>query len=111
MSTPVVTSSGSQTAVVGTEHVLYTSGFTGTFQLWVDISAMQAGDTLELRTKTKVLGGGAVGVVLYQIFSGAASVDDALQYSIPVPCDQAASFTLKQTAGVGRVYPWKVLAL
>jgi hypothetical protein len=111
MSAPTVDASGTQTAVIDTEHTLRTTVAAGTFQLWVDISAMQTGDTLELRAKTNILSAGSVNVIFLQTFSGAAPADDAVQVSIPLPADQPVVFTLKQTAGTGRDFPWKVLSL
>jgi hypothetical protein len=46
-----------------------------------------------------------------QVYNAAAPADDAVQLSIPIPADQPVTFTLKQTAGTGRDFPWKVLAL
>lgn len=111
MSIPFVISSGTQAASIGTEHTLAVTAASEVYQLWVDLTNMASGDTTELRIKTKILPAGAVGVILLQSFSNAPSADDVIQLSIPIPADQPVTFTLKQTAGTGRNYDWKVLAL
>jgi hypothetical protein len=111
MSAPTVDASGTQTMTVGVEHTLRTTVAAGTFQLWLDIAAMQAGDTVEVRAKTNILAAGTVRVIYAQTFSGAAPADDAIELSIPLPADQPVTFTIKQTAGTSRSVPWKTLSL
>lgn len=105
--------SGTQTATVGTEHVLADVAIAGTFTLHVDASNMASGDTVELRIYQIVLTGGTRRVAYLQAYSGAQSADDMIKISIPVSNEltDAGSlrFSLKQTLGTGRAFPFKVL--
>jgi hypothetical protein len=102
-----VDASGTQAAVIGTEHTLDTSNANGTFQLLVDVSALQLGDVLELRVYTKVLATSG----LNQVWKATIAQPQFNQVapSPPLPSDQQIRFTLKQVAGVGRNYDWKVM--
>jgi hypothetical protein len=102
-----LSASGTQTAVISTEHVLATKTDNGTYVLAVDTGAMVNGDILELRVYTKVLTGGTARVVYYAAFSHAQGEPN--KYSPPVPCDIECKVTLKQTAGTGRDFPWALL--
>lgn len=106
-----VESSGTQTAVISTEHSLAAPSSAGVRLLVVDVSNMVAGDALELRIKGNVLGGGATIVAYKEVFYGAPDADDKMKLSIPFPSDNGGTFTLKQTAGTGRQFPWKSLTL
>lgn len=104
--------SGTQTAVIGTEHTLHDNTNFKTFVAYADLSNMAAGDMLELRIYSKVLSTSALNVAYYMAFSGAQSANGGLfQVSLPLPSDQEWRFTLKQLTGVGRNYDWKVISL
>jgi hypothetical protein len=104
---------GTQTATVTTEHTLLDIAVAGTFTLHVDTNAMAAGDVLELRVYQIVLTGGTRRVAYFQSWSGAQPADDLIKISVPISNEltDAGSlrFTLKQTLGTGRAFPWKVL--
>lgn len=104
---------GTQTAIIGTEHDLTDVNVAGVFTLHVDTSNMVAGDVLELRVYQIELTGGTRRVLFYQPFYGAQLTDDIAKVSFPVGNDltdaTSLRFTLKQTFGTGEVYPWKVL--
>lgn len=106
-------SSGTQTAVIGTEHTLLDVAVAGTFTLHVDVNAMVAGDVMELRAYQIVLTGGTRRVAYMTRYIGAQSADDLIKVSVPISNEltDAGSlrFTLKQTVGTGRAFPWKVL--
>jgi len=55
----VVESSGTQTAVIGTEHTLASPTTAKTRQLVVDLSNLANGDVVELKVRRKVLAAGA----------------------------------------------------
>lgn len=106
-----VKASNTQTAVINTEHVLLTTGDDGTYQFFVDVNAMTATDVLELRIKTSVLVAGTIRGCYKQTLRGAQNVDGLIFVSVPISTDLGADFTLKQTAGTGRNFPWKVLSI
>lgn len=105
--------SGTQTASVGTEHFLSSPNVAGTFTLHVDTNAMAAGDVLELRVYQMVLTGGTQRVAYFQSYSGVQPADDLIKISVPISNEltdtNALRFSLKQTYGTGRAFPWKVL--
>lgn len=105
--------SGTQTAVIGTEHFLTSPAVAGTFTLHVDANAMVAGDVLELRVYQIVLTGGTTRVAYYVKYAGAQNADDVIKLSVPISNEltdaNSLRFSLKQTAGTGRAFPWKVL--
>lgn len=105
--------SGTQTATIGTEHFVSSPSVAGVFTLHLDTSNMAGGDLLEVRIYQKILSGGTERVVFYAIFAGAQTADNAIQVSVPIANDLATSnalrFSIKQTAGTGRDYAWKVL--
>lgn len=103
--------SGTQAATIGTEHTLATITDAGIYVFVVDTATLAAGDRLELRIKTKCLTGGTSRVTYLQAYADAQPADDAMKNSVPIPSDIEAVFTLKQTAGTGRNFPWKVLDL
>lgn len=104
---------GTQTATLTTEHTLLDVASAGTFTLHVDLNAMAAGDVTELRIYQIVLTGGVRRVAYMSRFTGAQPADDLIAISVPVSNEltDAGSlrFTLLQTLGTGRAYPWKVL--
>lgn len=102
---------GTQTAVISTEHTLATVTAGKTLVLLVDTSNMAAGDTVELRAKTKVLTGGTVRVAYFVSYVDAQPADDVVKISVPIPALFSGVFTLKQTAGTGRNFDWSVLSI
>lgn len=107
-----VVGSGTQAATVTTEHSLDIETAAGVYVLEVDCSAMVALDVLELRIKTNTLAAGTERTKVLAIFYGPPNEGDGLLQSIPIPHDATAAnieFTLKQTFGTSRSFPWKVL--
>lgn len=100
-----VDSSGTQTATINTEHVLDSPTTSATYAFSVDTVNLVLGDLVELRVYDMVDGANfrQVWKATYQhpqINNGKASP--------PIPVTTQAKFTLKQTAGTGRVFPWSV---
>ena len=102
-------SSGTQTAVINTEHSLDTSTTNATFVFEVDASNMVAGDVTELRVKGITLTGGTAALMWKQTLQGPQTCDRV--QSPPVASDISITVTLKQIAGTGRAYPWKLLRI
>jgi hypothetical protein len=111
MSAVTLEASGTQTATIGTEHTLGGAAITTAkvFTLVVDCAAMVNGDITELRIYSTVLTAGTE-----RLLYGPITIRDAMippiLISPPVPSDISVKFTLKQTAGTGRAFPWKVLS-
>jgi hypothetical protein len=100
-----VDASGSQTAVIGTEHILDSPTTNATYVFEVDTVNMALGDLVELRCYDMVDGSN-----FRQIWKGTYQ---NIQINIakvcpPMAVTTQAKFTLKQTAGTGRVFPWSV---
>jgi hypothetical protein len=68
---------------------------------------------VELRAYQMVLTGGTRRVAYFQVYVDAQVADDLIKISVPISNELtdagALRFTLKQTQGTGRVFPWKVL--
>ena len=107
--------SGTQTATVTTEHQLADTAATGVYQFIVDTAALANGDVLELRVYQMVLTSGTSRILFFQGYYGAQPTDDVIKVSIPVANEltdaTALRFSLKQTFGTGRAFPWKVLKI
>lgn len=105
--------SGTRSASVGTEHFESSPNVAGTFQFVVDTVNMVAGDALELRAYQMVLTGGTQRVAFYARFDGAQPTDDIIKMSVPISNEltdtNSLRFSLKQTEGTSRNFPWKVL--
>lgn len=99
--------SGSQTAVIDTEHVLDTETAAGTYILVVDMINLVNGDTVTLRIKTKAKTGSTSRLAYAVTYANLQSTINT--YSIPVPIDTEIICTLEQTEGTGRVFDWNLL--
>jgi hypothetical protein len=99
-----------QAATVGVEHILDTETVPGAYVLLVDLSNMQAADTVELRLKTRVRNTDTVRLVQYVTKTNAQTDPAAVLLTAEVVLDNLQA-TLKQTAGTGRTFPWKLLRL
>jgi len=113
MANPVLFASGTQLAIVTTEHILSAPAVAGTFTFHVDTINMAVNDVLELRAYQKTLTGGIIRVAYFMTYYGAQPTYDVEKISVPIGNDlveaNALNFTLLQTFGVGKNFPWKVL--
>lgn len=105
-----VVSSGSQTAVIGTEHTLDTITAAGVYQLVVDVSNLADGSTpdiVEFRVYGKARSSDSE-MLLYSSgeYQGNQSLN--LKASVAVVSPHHAKFTLIQRQGTGRAFPWAV---
>jgi len=104
-----VNTSGSQTATITTEHTLATVTDARVLQLVVDVNAMTNGatpDLLELRWYGKARSSDTERLIKVWSLIGAQS--EALWISPPLISPHHAKFTLKQTQGTGRAFPWAI---
>jgi hypothetical protein len=102
-----VSGSGTQTATINTEHTLDTDTTNATYCGMVDLTNLANGDVVELRIYTKVLSGGSLDLAWKGTYAQAGFI--LVAQSPFVPSDQSLKFTLKQTAGTGRAFDWKLL--
>jgi len=102
-------SSGSQTAVITTEHTLATITTSGSFVIGVDANAMALGDELTLRVKLKVRSTGTTRLAYEANYAHVQG--EPVILSIPVASTNEIVFTLEQTAGTGRAFPWEIWEL
>lgn len=102
--------SGSQVAIIATEHTLGAAiTAAGVYVLVVDTSTMVNGDVLELRAKTKAKAGSTSRLAYAATYVHIQT--EGNKYSVPIPVDTEVVFTLKQVAGTGRTFDWNILAL
>jgi len=110
---PTSNSNGSQTATVTTEHIIGNGGAAitdvATFVLGVDTSNMALIDELILRVYVKVRSTGTTRLVYSASYAHVQSIP--VKLSIPVPSTNEIKFTLEQTAGTGRAFPWEIWEL
>jgi len=104
-----IAASGTQTSVIGNEHMLATLTTGKTFCLKVDTAAMLNGDVLELRIYDIALAAGVERVAYYVAYAHVQGTP--IKISVPVPSNISFRATLDQVAGVARTFPWVVLSL
>jgi hypothetical protein len=113
-----VQATGTQTAVIGTEHTLVSANATaGVWELAVQTKNMVDGDELELRALVKVLTGDASPLLVYSAnyihkqgdAATASAQGEVVKYSPPISSPYAITFTLKQVAGTGRNFDWRAV--
>lgn len=107
--TVAVESADTQTAVLNTEHTLSAPTAVGVRVLVVDLANLAAGDTVELRISRAALDEGTERLVHAAAFVG--PVAEPIAISPPVPMPYGGTFTLKQTTGTPRDFPWSVETL
>lgn len=101
-----LSSNGTQTAVIGTEHTLYNPTTSKFFTGYIDLTNMASGDTVEVRVFVIAKTAGSYIRYWLGTYSGAQS--NPLLYIPSLPSDIGWKLTLKQTAGTGRTYDWRI---
>lgn len=99
--------SGTQTAVIDTEHTLDTETVMGVYILVVDTNNLANGDSVTFRIKVKCRDTSTSAQMFSATFSNEQA--DPIKYSIPVPVDTEIIATLEQTDGTGRDFDWNLL--
>ena len=106
----ILSDSGTTSALtIGTETTLATDTNNGTFVLEVDSSNLALGDLLELRVYTVTLSAGS-SVQAWKATYQNAQINNH-KISPPVATDQSIKCTIKQVAGTGRTFAWKMLRI
>ena len=103
------TANGEQTATIDTEHTLQTVTSAGSYILLVDTNNMALGDKLTLRAKVKVRSVGTTRLAYEASYVHAQG--EPVKISIPIASTNEVVFTLEQTDGTCRAFPWEVIQL
>lgn len=89
--------SGTQTAVIDTEHTLDTETDAGVYVLVIDTANLADGDVVMFKIKTKYASGGTSRLAFSVRYAN--SQPEPIKYSPPVPVDTEIICTLEQTDG------------
>ena len=108
MAVTVNFASGTQAATLDVEHTLGTDPDTtdGVFQLFVDVNDMARADRTVLRVYEKVLSAGTQRLVATWVLTNEQI--DKIFASPSLILGNGFKFTLEQTDGTGRSYPWRI---
>ncbi len=104
---------GSQSATLTTEHTLSGAAITGekTLVCTVNLKNLVNGETVELRAYAKVETADAApptAVLLVYSATYQHAQGTPVRVSIPIRSAYSAAFTLKQTGGTGRAFPFRI---
>ncbi len=110
---PTSFADGSQTCVINTEHFVSSPNVAGVFHMEYDLSALAAGDVLEVRVYKKIRAGGTARECHpTQTYYGVQPAGLVHEMTLPVSNvlaeTDAVRFSIRQTAGTGRAIPWNV---
>jgi len=100
---------GSQAiAALSTEYVLTTKQGAGVFQLDVDCSSLQSGDSLTITVKKTIIDGGDDIIFEQAVLSDALTVTgwESIPRMVPASCEIVCS--IMQTSGTVRTIPWSL---
>lgn len=93
---------------VGTEQTIATITTAKPFQAFVDITALAAGEYVQIKIKRKVLAGGVVGTLFDAIYSWLDALMMPVVMTPALLSTQEYDLTLNQLAGTARSFPWAV---
>ena len=94
-------------ATLGVEETIQTSTVAKVLTLVVDTANLTGSEQLELWVKGNVLTGGTKRIVWYSgPMIGVQTYP--IKVSIPFPNEFSVDFTIKQTGGTLRAFPWRV---
>ena len=106
-------SASSVTPTIGTETFLYGASAIGVYTFHIDTASLVANDSVTLRVYQMILTGCTPKVAYIDTFQGLQSTDDQIKISVPVGNDlseaSALLFSVTQTLGTARPFPWKIL--
>ena len=104
-----VKASGSQAAILNTEHQLVDTADLGTYALLVNTTPLARGETLELKLQGKAASGGSYAVAFLEALAHAQSQPLFQSFHLLAPYGCRA--TLKQIGGTGRTFEWALIRL
>lgn len=94
----------------GTEQTLATVTDGGTFMLALDLSNMALGDKILIRASVKLFSGEASSQFDERLFQQ-DQTSNPIVLMDPIPAPIEVKYTLEQTAGTNRDFPWAVYEL
>jgi hypothetical protein len=103
---PTLTTNGTQTATVTTEHTLTTQTGNKFYTAYIDLTNMASGDTVEIRVSLIIKAAGSH--ILYYLGTYSGAQTNPLVYIPSLPSDISWKLTLKQTNGTGRNFDYRV---
>lgn len=108
-----LSASGTTTPTVGTEDQLADTNVAGVYTFHIDTVNMAAGDVLVVRVYQMIITAGTSRVAYVATYQGVQAADDLIKISVPIGNDltdsTALRFSINQTFGTARAFPWKVL--
>ena len=114
---PILEDKNTQTAVIGTEHELFRLTGFKSYVFYAHMLDMEDADEAEVSIYIAMLAGDSISLpsddFLYirRGFINDEGGGQPVKQSIPFDSDIECVGTLKQTAGTGRAYKWKVISL
>lgn len=93
---------------VGTEQTVTTITTSKPFQAFVDISALQAGEYVQLNIKRKVLSGGTSRYIEKRIYSWLDAAMTPIVFFGGLLSTSEYDLTINQLTGTARAFPWAV---
>lgn len=104
------TASGTQTAVISTEHTLATTTTAGVFVAHFNLTNLANGDVVRLRVKTKVLTGDTAESIWDAVYANDQGAVPIV-HTPPLVSMFSLAVTIEQTAGTGRNVPWALIQI
>jgi hypothetical protein len=95
--------------IVGATETSLTGGTStavGMYQLMMDLSALQAGDSITLRIKDRIISGGQQRVIDQVVFAGAQATPGTVYPALLLGLGW--DMTLQRTAGADRAIPYTI---
>jgi hypothetical protein len=81
----------------------------GTYQLYLNVSNLALGDTLEIKAYTEVLSGDTPAVVMFRTLQNPTI--EPIVFTPFFAIVNELKFSLKQTAGTGRTFKWNIIQI
>lgn len=106
---PTLSSSGTQTSSVGSEHTLYNPTGNKFYTGYVDLTNMVSGDVVEIRVSLIVKTAGSY--IQYWMSTYVDAQSNPLVYIPSLPSDIGYKITLKQVAGTSRTFDWRIFEI
>ncbi len=101
-----LTISTTEQSLISGNSTLQSNTTAGVYELWLDLSALAAGDGVQLKLKEKVISGGTQNIAEGPVYSGPQSPPIVIYVSSILM--NGWDITLTQTGGVARAIPYSI---